>query len=568
MYLWERRLRLGTGLVLAVYVLQHFMNHALGIVSIDAMESWRRVVSPIIDLPPVMLLLHGSLLTHFALALLRLYRRRTLRMPPWELAQLIFGLSIAPLIAAHVIGTRVAAELAGFEPDYPYLATRIAGSPRTAVQLPLLIIVVWVHLVIGLHYWLRLRAWYRASFPFWVVLSVALPVLAEAGILHAALTARQWRDDPARMGEAIARYDALAAADRAVLGRIEEPVLTIMAALLLAVLGARAMRRRLVSGRADVRIDHSSGRTVYARRGQTLLEALRAANVPHASVCGGRARCTTCRVRVGLGREYLPEPGALERAALERIGADEAVRLACQARPLADVAITPLIAAGSGVVEALSLGGVQGQEQDVVCMFVDMRDSTRLGERILAYDVVYILNQFFGALSAALDDTGGHYAQFSGDGLMALYGLGGRHGDAAARGALSGAAQMFNRVAELNARLVSEFGFEVRMGIGIHAGSAIVGRMGPPGSPLLTAIGDTINTAARLETASKIHGCDLVVSIDSLRLAGADSQQLNRQTIAVRGRASGVEVALLDSGALGELLADGAQAVGSAPAIS
>jgi len=195
MYQWERRLRLGTGLVLALYVVQHLLNHSLGIVGFEAMEAWRRALSPVWDQPVIMLLLHGSLWTHIVLALVRLYRRRTLRMPAWEWTQLAFGLSIAPLVAAHVIGTRVAAELGGFDPDYRYMATIIAGSPRQAVQLPLLVIVVWVHLVVGLHFWLRLFRWYRRTFPVWVVLGLLIPAgiaLAITGTWTGALLGFLW----------------------------------------------------------------------------------------------------------------------------------------------------------------------------------------------------------------------------------------------------------------------------------------------------------------------------------------------------------------------------------------
>lgn len=563
MYRWERQLRLVTGLVLAVYVVQHLLNHALGIVGIEAMEAWRAFVSPLFDHPLPMLLLHGSLWTHFALALLRLYRRRSLRMPAWEWLQIVFGLSIAPLIAAHVIGTRVSAELGGFEPDYPYMLTIIAGKPRQAVQLPLLVLVVWVHLVIGLHYYLRLKHWYRRTFPAWVVLAVAIPLMAEAGILAATLTAAEWLTDRAMMAEVFANYQAMDAGTRRFLSSLEGPVLLVMAALLAAVFGARALRAAWHRRRGEVRINHASGRTVLARRGQTLLEALREAGIPHTSVCGGRARCTTCRVRVGVGREYLPEPAALERAALSRIGADETVRLACQARPQVDVAITPLVAPGMATARSLAIGGVQGTEREVVCMFVDMRESTRMGERILPYDVVFILNQFFSELSGSLAGSGGHYAQFSGDGLMALYGLRRADPAAAVSEALRGAADMFRRLEQLNLRLSREFNLVLRMGIGIHAGSAIVGRMGPPSAPLLTAIGDNINIAARLESATKIHGCDVIVSAEALaHLAGrVDAPPL--ATIDIRGREGGIDVACLDAASLLALtaaLAGGAQA--------
>ena len=153
--------------------------------------------------------------------------------------------------------------------------------------------------------------------------------------------------------------------------------------------------------------------------------------MPHASVCGGRARCTTCRVRVGEGLSHLPPPGRMEAQALGRIEAPPNVRLACQCRPTRDVAVTPLLPPNAGPSALRSApSGAQGRERPIVAMFVDLRDSTRLAEGRLPYDVVFIMNQFFAEMHAALRATGGYYAQFRGDGLLALYGL---ESDAAGR---------------------------------------------------------------------------------------------------------------------------------------
>src|SRR5438874_3302882 len=103
---FERRLRLATGLIIACFVVGHFLNHSLGVVSIDAMDRVRAVLSAWWRSAPGTVLLYGSLLTHFALALSSLYRPTTLRMPAWEAAQLVLGLLIPPLLVGHVVATR------------------------------------------------------------------------------------------------------------------------------------------------------------------------------------------------------------------------------------------------------------------------------------------------------------------------------------------------------------------------------------------------------------------------------------------------------------------------------
>jgi adenylate cyclase len=315
-----------------------------------------------------------------------------------------------------------------------------------------------------------------------------------------------------------------------------------MAVLLVLVLAARQFRLWRQARKAGYRIAHSSGREISAVRGLSLLEALREAGVPHAAVCGGRARCTTCRVRIGSGLAELSVPNNLEERALERIKVGDDVRLACQLYPDSDLSITPLVMANQTLATTLHSGGVQGHEEYVVAMFVDMRGSTNLGERVLAYDVVFILNRFFTELSEALAATHGHYAQFAGDGLMALYGLDPKRKQQACNDALAGAVDMFRRIDQLNRQLQQDFNESVQMGIGIHGGDAIVGTMGPPSTPLLTAVGDNINIAARLEAKTKELDCDLIISVATLELEGIDYDRSAVCELEVRGRDQQVQV--------------------------
>jgi len=126
--------------------------------------------------------------------------------------------------------------------------------------------------------------------------------------------------------------------------------------------------------------------------------------------------------------------------------------------------------------------------------------------------VLFILNQFFAEMTEALRSTGGYYAQFTGDGLMALYGHESEDTEQTILQAFEGAAEMLRRIEGLNIHLASELPHQLRIGIGIHMGKAIVGEMGPPGRENISAIGDTINTTARLEAQTKGHGVPLVIS--------------------------------------------------------
>ena len=308
----ERRLRLATGLVIAAYVLVHFANHALGIASVEAMDRMRRLVAAWWHSPPGTVLLYGSLATHFVLALSSLYRRTTLRMPAWEACQLGFGLAIPLLLIAHVVGTRVAYDLLGHQIDYVRVLGVLWSDPWLVARQTLLVLVVWVHLCIGLHYWLRVRAWYPAVQPVLFVLAVLVPTLALAGFAAAGLALRPAIEHTGGPRKFFADLATMTEAERVMLANWSESLLWIYWLGLIGTLAARLKRTRA----AEYRIHHSSGALIAAPLGRSILEAVRDAGLPHASICGGRARCTTCRVRIGQGLESLPAPSRLEAEAL------------------------------------------------------------------------------------------------------------------------------------------------------------------------------------------------------------------------------------------------------------
>ena len=542
----EKRARLVTGLVLAAYVIPHVINHALGLISIDTMNAMLRGMAVVWGTPVGGVAMVTSLVVHYLLALLALYRRRSLRMPAWEAVRVILGLSIPLLLITHAARTRYLAGLVDVEYTYePVLAALWLGGWWPVLRQILLLLAVCGHLSIGLHLWLRLKGWYWRAIPYIYPGAVLLPLLALLGFIRGGITviekaaASEWDQRLFYVGRALTP-EAITSIES-----LEAFLFSFFLGMLGLMLAARQARYFLHIRRGVFHLTDASGHSVTAPVGQTVLEALNNAGIPHASVCGGRGRCTTCRVRVGTGLDELPAPAPLEDEALRRVDAAPNVRLACQTRPRGELAITPLIPPNLSPREAVRPGGVQGREQRVAAMFIDLRGSTALGEDRLPYDVVFILNQFFAEMAAALEVTGGHYAQFAGDGLMALYGL--ESGvEAGSREAIEGALEMLARLESLNGTFGHELKEPLRMGIGIHCGEAIVGTMGPPASPNFSAIGDNINIAARLEAQSKIYGCPLVVSADTAAAAGVDLSGFPRKSASVRGRGQPIEVFAVD----------------------
>jgi adenylate cyclase len=217
------------------------------------------------------------------------------------------------------------------------------------------------------------------------------------------------------------------------------------------------------------------------------------------------------------------------------------MRLACQICPTADISVMPLLAADARATDGMVPGGLEGSERLITVVFVDLRASTVLGEAKLPYDLLYILNQFFDEMIKALNATNGHYSQFTGDGLMALYGLNAKDPATGAADALRGAREMLARVAQLNSRLRGDLPQPMRIGIGIHFSEAIVGAMGPPGSQIITAIGDTVNACARLESLTKDYDCAAIVSRRAAEMAGLNVKGRKLHQASVQGRTQTVE---------------------------
>jgi class 3 adenylate cyclase len=170
------------------------------------------------------------------------------------------------------------------------------------------------------------------------------------------------------------------------------------------------------------------------------------------------------------------------------------------------------------------------------------------------YDVVFLLNHYFAEMAAVVEATGGHYSNFTGDGLMALFGLE-QNDDHGAGAALRCALRMLERLENLNQELASELAEPLQIGVGIHTGDAIVGQMGPPKTPVLIALGDAVNTAARVKNATKELKEPAVISRDTLEAAGHLSSELSSHDVLLRARSAALAVAALNAQSLTHLLA-------------
>ena len=541
----EHNLRLYSGLIIAIFLVLHLLTAALGLLSLSVMDEVGGRLMQFWSMPVFFALLYGAFAVHIVMAFTTILTRRTWRMPVWNLLQIAFGLGLPVLLISHAMGTRGADILLDVQRSYSDVVTNLWNNPSGTIRQYILIFLAWAHTCIGLHFWLRHKSGYAQ---WWIVLyplGLLIPVVAALGFARAGIDTKQLQPEVvAEFTAAMRNADPLA---RAALRLWSDRLLDVYLALLGLLLFISIARDIRLKRRGNFSIRHTtSNRLLRGSSGQSLLDVLRISGIPHASVCGGRGRCTTCRVRVQCKTGELTEPEALEQAALKRIDAGPNIRLACQFKPEGEVTVTPILQPDINASAASQAGNVIGHEQFVACMFADMRDSTKLSEKKLPYDVVFILNHFFIQLADSLKNTNGHYANFTGDGIMGLYGL---HTDSktGCRDALQGAIEIQRRIDLLNKWLAPELGEPLRVGIGIHCGEAIVGTIGPPDLPITTALGDNINIAARLESLTKKHNTKLVVSEAVLKQAAVDYSGLAIHTAAVHGSGSTVGVVVVDN---------------------
>jgi adenylate cyclase len=531
-----RQIRLATGLILFAYIFAHYFNHALGNISYAAMQAWVPYHTAFWRSPAVNAVLYAAAMVHFSLGLWALYARRHFHFSVSEISQLVLGLSIPLWLASHFGAMRVVGWMYGIAPpDYglPIYAWWVEES-QTIAQTGLLV-VAWAHGCIGLYYWLRMKPFFKWTGPILLSLAVLMPILSLLGVYQGGrevigLAQEQaWRQENLRY---VTRAQATAV-DTITLFYF--PIAYAGAILLVFVArGARALRER---GGGLYTLTYPN-RQVRVPKGMSVLEASLRFNIPHASVCGGRARCSTCRVRILGDHGAVAAPSAREAFVLERVGAgaDPSIRLACQLRPQGDIAVVPILQPTIGAASVRSRQRMHvGEERYVVSMFVDLRGSTTLGESRLAFDVVVLINRFVEAVSRGVTEAGGQPNQFIGDGVLALFGLGTDKANAC-RQSLRAGALIAGNIAHLNEQIVSEGHEPIAYGVGIHGGEVIVGDIGFRGHTVFTALGDAVNVAARLRDLTKALKCTLVVSEAVCQTAGLAADTLPLIEVEIRGR--------------------------------
>lgn len=522
---WSRDIRLVSGLILLFFATTHFLNHAVGIAGLEAMEAVQNWRYALWHSWPGTIVLYGALIVHPVFALLRVAQRRTFRMPARELLQIALGLAIPLLLVDHIVNTRVMGSVFHLDESYHTVLRRL--WPHYAPTQSLLLLLVWVHGIIGLHFTFRGRDGYaRWRDPF-LLAAILVPLLALIGFMVGGREAVGMALPPEVMTEVQSHMleRNVFMAKSAFFGLVGFFTLFV---------GWREIRVRTTRA-ITVRFVGHGVRKIAP--GLTVLEMFRRFGIPHAALCGGRARCATCRVLVLDGADNLPAPGPNEAKLLRRISAPDRVRLACQIRPRHDLQVQILLASklGTAAQNSLALDSSIGR-RGLTVMVADLRAFSALSERQLPHELIGLLNRFFDEMGQAITAHGGRIDAFYGDGFMAVFGL---EGSAARAGisAITAAGDIVLAVEALNREFGAALPLPLRIGIGIHTGQAVVGAVQSDnlGRHEIT-VGETVMIAAQMEAATRRVLADIVVSEATIAATGRSFSSATALKVPIKGR--------------------------------
>jgi adenylate cyclase len=215
------------------------------------------------------------------------------------------------------------------------------------------------------------------------------------------------------------------------------------------------------------------------------------------------------------GLENCVPRNSREQLLADRLHLGPQIRLACQTTITGNVTLRRLVLDSADIELASQLRPDKtpistGVEKKIAILFADIRNFTPFAETLPPYDVIHVLNRYFYRMDKVIHQHGGFINNYMGDGLMALFGV--DHSEETVFNAVKAALSMLEEVEKLKPYLDNVYGTNFNIGIGIHYGIAVLGSVGGEGQRRMTAIGDTVNMASRVEAANKLFSTRLLIT--------------------------------------------------------
>ena len=255
---------------------------------------------------------------------------------------------------------------------------------------------------------------------------------------------------------------------------------------------------------------------VVCNAGNTILEATLAAGVNHMHACGGKGKCSTCRVGIIEGEEYCQPRTKKEKVIAEKLKLPDQIRLACQTKLSGNIFIRRMISdeMDMKIIQEQFVdksGAALGTEQELTIVFSDIVNYTPFAEQFPSYDTVHVLNRYYKTMNEVIIQHGGFISDVAGDSILAVFGNEGGS-DNSVIDALSAVNKMIDSLEGFNTYLKENYhnSFDIR--VGIHYGAVILGPFDTGSMKKLAVIGDSVNMASRIETANKELGTRILLS--------------------------------------------------------
>lgn len=541
------RLRGITGIVIFAYVVVHMSNHIVGLVSLSAADVMLDNVRWFWHLTFVAIILYASLFIHAGLGVLSTITKYSYRIKFIDWVQIGTGLLIPWILIGHAFVGGYSTRFLGVKDSYELttLATWVF-DPVSVATLSFLLILAWGHGVIGVNNMLRFHASYQRIKPMLVIVVWLFPILSLLGFASAGkeIIAKVMLDSNV-IGQVMMNAQ-LSMEMAAYLTQVNTTALKYYPFGLALLIPIAFVLFRIRNRKKDISITYPGNKIVHADPGISVLDASRQNNISHMSMCGGRGRCSTCRIRVMSDLTHLPERNGIEQNIAKKLNWDDSIRLACQLHITNPIEVRPLVRSTSDKLTSDSRVGLSGREEHTVVMFIDLRDFTSISEKLLPYDTVYLLNQYIEIASKAIATFNGRIDKIIGDGVMALFVNQGDQQENA-RNALKASQQIAKYMAMLSKECEEDFGFEMRFGIGIHSGLSVVGQIGHGKDISETAIGDCVNIASRLEQLTKSEKSQLIISEELMKDTELGLKPDLVKTVKLKGKAKPLEICIFNS---------------------
>lgn len=291
-------------------------------------------------------------------------------------------------------------------------------------------------------------------------------------------------------------------------------------------------------------VEFLKDKNIKVKPGQTILAASLEAGIPHYHMCGGNGKCSTCRILVLEGMNFLSHKSDKEMALVKEYKLPPQVRLACQAKVTGEpVKIQRTIRDDSD--KELYLHTREKRlpyERELVLMFLDIRNFTPFTAAFLPFDVVHVLKKMLRIFESAINKYGGKIIETQGDGLYAIFGMQSELPHAA-RSAVKASMEILQQVKQFNDQYLTIcFHHMLQIGIGLHAGKVVVGNIIINKKNHMIVMGYPVNIASRIETATRLLNNNFLVSEKLASLIfGCDSQKV-AQVIRLKGVVEDIRV--------------------------